>query len=110
MKVKDLEHEEGIQLNNMVKLAGMTEICTQEIQDHIFQSIKDSTSYRELKDQVVVWISNRAAATNGGGINCADCPEGNLEETWNQEETEIDLICHGCGGQGHPIRLCPTPK
>ena len=108
-KVKDLEKEEGMQLNNMVKLAGMTEICTQEIQDHIFQSIKESSTYREVKDQIVTWISNRAAATNGGKyVNNCECPE----EEWDQHqhETEIDLICHGCGGHGHPIRLCPTPK
>ena len=105
-KVIELEKEEGVNLGNMVKLAALTEITTEEVQDIIYQTLKDDTKYHEVKEQIVRWISNREAAKDKG------CPIGNVgqgqengqDEDYDHEE---NLICYGCGGEGHPARLCP---
>ena len=28
----------------------------------------------------------------------------------NQKRKKRALVCHNCGGKGHPARLCPTPS
>ena len=109
----------------MVKLAALTEICTPDLRDMIYQQI-DSVSlendaeiektYKILKEKIISWTSNRLSAGMYTDLNIGYVPQQEqcqpCENDWNESwETEYDINmtgqCYGCGGVGHPQRLCP---
>ena len=60
--VKELERVEDVKLGDMIKLAALTEICTDDIRDTIFQNVDAGGSYESIKEKVISWVSNRAAS------------------------------------------------
>jgi ribosomal protein L15 len=109
--VKELERTESVVLPEMIKMAAMTEICTEEIRDMIFQNVdggREMTKelYTEIKDKVISWVSNRVASRTEatpmdiGGID----GKGGEEEEWGI----YGMTCFQCGGEGHMSRVCPS--
>ena len=72
-KVRDLQNEEGVSLDPMILLATLTEICTPDIRDMIYQQgdaafkDKDSTArksaFNDIRDKIISWTSNRIASS-----------------------------------------------
>ena len=70
-KVKELAKEESITIDPMIMMATLTEICTPDIRDMIYQQgdeifknreKSDMTAYKTIKDKIISWTSNRVAS------------------------------------------------
>ena len=71
--VKELTKEEGIEIDPMIQVATLTEICTADIKDMIYQQGDDlfqnrdkgmmKTAFTALKEKIISWTSNRVAST-----------------------------------------------
>ena len=134
-KVADLYRTDGRKIDSMIKLAALSEICTPELRDLVYQQIDTvnleseaeiDRTYLTVKEKVISWASNRVSSSMytdvniGNVVQCQPCeaydyPTVNWSEEYPAYETEFDVNmmgkCYGCGGVGHPQRLCPTnPK
>ena len=117
-KVRDLEKVEKQELPEMVKMAALTELCPEDIRDLIYQQADEAVGYKKVKEKVVGWTSNRLAAkvtavdlpVGQVGNLCKHAWEGNGDwaEPWEEYDVNMMGKCYGCGGVGHPHRLCPS--
>ena len=88
----------------MVKLAGLTEIATAEVQDMIYQNMKADTKFEEIKENITQWISNRVAAGSVGmQVGCVQKGTGGEQEDGEQYGEDCDgtaevnlLKCYEC--------------
>jgi hypothetical protein len=109
-KVKILEREFDEKLNNRMKIAIATSILPVVIQDHVFQTVDDSTTFENMMAKVSAWVSNRVA------MEGVPMDVGQVEnEEWWSEEWEVDAVgawtqCHNCRGYGHLAKDCPSKK
>jgi hypothetical protein len=118
-RLKELERHsanlgETARLPEMVKLAALTEICTNDIRDLVYQHADTGMSYEQIREKIIGWTSNRIAASaahmdignvNTQNIECQPCYPGSEENCYG-----INAMmgkCYNCGEQGHPARLCP---
>ena len=72
-KVRDLYVEEGVVLDPMIMLATLTEICTPEIRDMIYQQgdgyFKDKNptamkrAFADIREKIISWTSNKIASS-----------------------------------------------
>ena len=72
-KVRDLQNEERVTLDPMILLATLTEICTPDIRDMIYQqgdaAFKDKSAtarksaFEDIRDKIISWTSNRIASS-----------------------------------------------
>ena len=112
MKLKEISLNEEIEsVSSMIKLAALTEMVPEEIQQFIYQTVDEADmTYEKMRDKVLAWTSNRAAAVQDvlehiGHVQ-EDHPEGYDEEGY--EIHSMTMQCYSCGGKGHPARLCPS--
>ena len=133
-KVKELNKEEGVTLDPMIMLATLTEICTAEIRDMIYQQgdglFKDKhptamkRAFADIREKIISWTANKIASSaanlNVGNFQVeypyeemyiwenADQCQG-CENEWTGEPMDINMMgkCYSCGEVGHPQRLCP---
>lgn len=59
--VKELERTEGNRVDEMAKLAALTELCPHEVRDLIFQHSEDGISFEGIRDKVIGWVSNKTS-------------------------------------------------
>ena len=72
-KVRDLQNEERVTPDPMIMLATLTEICTPDIRDMIYQqgdaAFKDKSetarksAFEDIRDKIIRWTSNRIASS-----------------------------------------------
>ena len=113
-KMKELERTENIKIPEMIKMAALTELCTEEIRDMIYQNVDSGATFEVIKEKVVSWVSNRVASRSSPTpMDIGACQP---EEDWGWEDNgEEDInavgnaVCHRCGGTGHFARNCATP-
>ena len=74
--VRELERTEGHRIDEMAKLAALTEICPEEVRDLIFQHSEDGTSFTLIRDKVIGWVSNKVS------VPVSTNPISNVED-WN---------------------------
>ena len=117
-KVRGLEKVENHELPEMVKMAALIELFPEVIRDLIYQQADEEVGYKKVKEKVVGWTSNRLAAKVSAvdlpvgqvGSFCKHGWEGNGDwaEPWEEYDVNMMGKCFGCGGIGHPQRLCPS--
>ena len=65
-------------MDPMLKLAALTEICTPELKDFIFQNMDEykmgtedgiETAFKSIKEKIISWVSNRLSAAKSVGLN-----------------------------------------
>jgi hypothetical protein len=107
-KLKELERGTTTRLPEMVKLAALTEICTNDIRDLVYQHADDGQTFEQIREKVIGWTSNRIAANAAnmdvGNVDaeCTPCEDG---ANWF-EVNYMTGKCYNCGQTGHPARLC----
>jgi hypothetical protein len=109
-KVKILEREFDEKLNNRMKIAIATSILPVAIQDHVFQTVDDATTFENMMAKISAWVSNRVAM-QGVPMDVGQVEE----EEWWSEEWEVGAVgawtqCHACRGYGHLAKDCPNNK
>ena len=109
-KVRELEKmEEKEAISEMIKTAALADMVPEEIQQVIYQTVdEDGMNYYKMKEKVLAWSSNKAAAV----AKLADIGNVAEEECSYCEDifdvNSLSMVCYQCGGRGHPARLCPS--
>ena len=127
-KLSELIKEEAIELDPMILLATLTEICTPDIKDMIYQQGDDmfknrdrdgmTESFKTVKEKILSWTSNRVASIASTDIgnfqvehNYQPSADGFFEGY--TEPADINAIqgnCFTCNQPGHIARFCPKGK
>ena len=106
--MKELERTEQEKVPEMIKLAALTEICTGDIRDMIYQNV-DTTKTYAMREKVVSWVSNRVASV----VQSVPMDVGEVdwqeEEGWCVDAVTAETQCYRCGGKGHMASKCATP-
>ena len=107
--MKELERTEQERIPEMIKLAALTQICTGDVRDMIFQNIDTTKTYESMREKVVSWVSNRVAS----GAQSVPMDIGEVdwqeEEDWCVDAVSAETQCYRCGGKGHMASKCATP-
>ena len=104
--IKELERTEQEKVPEMIKLAALTEICTGDVRDMIYQNVDTTKNYDAMREKVVSWVSNRVASGVPMDIGAIGRQE---EEEWNVDAVTAATQCYRCGGWGHLASKCATP-
>jgi hypothetical protein len=116
-RLKELERHscsagEVTKLPEMVKLAALTEICTNDIRDLVYQNADSGRTYEEIREKIIGWTSNRIAASAAhmdiGHVDSGECQMCDHDFTGGYMEVNMAGKCYNCGVVGHPARLCPA--
>jgi hypothetical protein len=96
----------------MVKLAALTEMCTNDIRDLVYQNADSGHSFAEIREKIIGWTSNRMAANAAsmdiGHVDASECQMCDSDFGGNFTEVNMAGKCYNCGVTGHPARLCPN--
>ena len=107
--MRELERTEQEKVPEMIKLAALTEICTGDIRDMIYQNVDTTKTYEAMREKVVSWVSNRVAS----GSQSVPMDIGEVgwqeEEEWCVDAVAAETQCYRCGGRGHMASKCATP-
>lgn len=104
--VKELERTEQEKIPEMIKLAALTEICTSDVRDMIYQNVDTNKNYDGMREKVVSWVSNRVASGVPMDLGKVE-PQG--EDEWTVDAVTPATQCYRCGGWGHMASKCATP-
>ena len=107
--MRELERTEQEKIPEMIKLAALTEICTGDIRDMVYQNVDTTKTYEAMREKVVSWVSNRVASVVQSvpmDIGEVDWQE---EEGWCVDAVTAETQCYRCGGKGHMASRCATP-
>ena len=119
-RIKELQADTGECITDVFKMAIMTAMMPESIQEYIFQQSEDTASYKKTKDKVVALANNRATMQQGpvpmdvGNVGRSQGCHGEEHQCQHHPyEHEIDyanagIKCYRCGGFGHTSRVCPT--
>ena len=115
MKVKKLEAEFGEKLSSTMKVAVVTGMMPNSIQDYVYTNVDENTQYSAVIGRIRSWAENKVAMMSGPTPMDVGEVQG---ESWDEnggdwEDTEIQAVgpntqCHRCGGWGHMARECAT--
>ena len=106
----------GEKLSEVIKLAGLTELCPFEVREMVFQNLGIDGDYKTMKEKIVSWLSNKVAMSDGPTpMDLGNVDDKPKEAEWEEGgEYSVDAIgnmtCHGCGGWGHMKRDCPSQQ
>ena len=107
--MKELERTEQEKIPEMIKLAALTQICTGDVRDMIYQNVDTTKTYEAMREKVVSWVSNRVAS----GVQSVPMDIGEIdwqeEEGWCVDAVSAETQCYRCGGKGHMASKCATP-
>jgi hypothetical protein len=105
-KVKILEKEFDEKLGERMRIAILTSMLPTSIQDHVFQTVSDSTTFDALVAKVSAWVSNKVAM-EGTPMDIGEVGE----QEWEEEDVAAVSAwtrCNNCSGYGHIARECPS--
>ena len=120
-----LEHE--IDIDDQIKFALLTGMLPADFQDYVFQWSDGKVQFKEVKDRVLTLAMNRASISRPVPMEvdkvwAEEWYEEHAEEQFGVQEYRVregreameanyvGETCRRCGGQGHYVRECPTPK
>ena len=109
-KVKALNVEHDIEVDEKIQVAILTSLCPGDVQDLVFQWADDKAKYNDIKDKIVALAQNRAAMSKPMPMEVDMVKEESEEEEYEAEIDYVGETCRKCGGMGHYARECPTPK
>ena len=98
-KVQSLAKINGIkELDPMLKLAALTEICTPELKDLIFQQVDEyemgsetgtENALKSTKEKIISWASNRLSAAKSVELNVGNVGNVCQKPWWPDYEHEV---------------------
>lgn len=125
-KVKLLARRESAELDPMLRLAILSELCPLGIRDIVYQQMDEKQRgtpaqkkelYNSVKEKVIAWTSNRVASSAAVSMDvglvgqCGCCCTGECwDGTGDVTDFEVNMVgqCYTCGVVGHLARLCPS--
>jgi hypothetical protein len=114
-KLKILEHEFEEKIGERLKIAIVTSMMPPYIQDHIFQTVNDTTNFDTMLAKIGSWVANRVAMEGGTPMDIGEVGSyaAKCGDEWDEEWEEVAAVgawtqCLSCHGYGHLARDCPT--
>ena len=112
-KVLNLKREYKEALSERMKVAAITSMCPNDVQDLIFQQGDKLDNYLNVRDQIKAIILNRSIRVGRAVPMDIGLASEETGEEWHEEEWGVDAVsgqaqCHKCGGYGRFARECPS--
>ena len=115
-KLKVLKLQFGEELSNWMKVAVLTDMLPNNIQDYVYTHVDKGTTFDALREKLRAVVSNKVAHMSGPAP--MDIGATGEEEQWWDEEGQSeevgwvspDVVCSRCKGLGHYARDCATPS
>jgi hypothetical protein len=119
VKVKNLQVEHDIELDDRIKIALMTSFLPSDLQDHILQWTDGKLEFEVMKDRIMSMAVTRASLSKPTPMEVYrvqandwhDGDHGEYEDTswaedWEEGGPEVEIgyvgeSCRNCGGMGH---------